>query len=216
LPVLSSAGRHTNFGALECNSSLGDMYSLIRRIGPQFQFITIAIARINTPHWVRLPFRQPNNIDFLSAASQEFLNAMKHGTPYAIGNDKIPTNWSELATAVTGNPIALAFIYKCLMHSIVTILVGLKPSKQSGSDNINNRSCRFTSESLNDSGGVIVGNADAFSGVHEATHLTPFSALNPAVLQGNSDIQDLCHRPSLKYLTVCFAPDCLVNTTSKT
>ena len=56
---------------------------------------------------------------------------MEKCTPFISGNVKIPTNWSALATAVTKNPVASAFIYKHIIYYIVTILIGLKPSNVS-------------------------------------------------------------------------------------
>ena len=42
LPVLTTAGQHTSFGSLERNLSLGEMYAMMRRFGPEFEFLTIA------------------------------------------------------------------------------------------------------------------------------------------------------------------------------
>ena len=56
LPVLTTAGKHTSFGALERNASLGETYATIRRFGPQFAFLTIAIDDVNNLHVLPLPF----------------------------------------------------------------------------------------------------------------------------------------------------------------
>ena len=52
---------------------------------------------------------------------------MEEGTPFASGDVKIPINWSAIVTAVTENPVTSAFMYKCLIYYIETIINGLKP-----------------------------------------------------------------------------------------
>ena len=49
LPVLTTAGKNTSFGPLERNSSIGETYAMIRRFGPQFEFLTIAIDDVSNP-----------------------------------------------------------------------------------------------------------------------------------------------------------------------
>ena len=49
LPVLTTAGKNTSFGALERNASLGETYAMIRRFGPQFEFLTIATDDVSNP-----------------------------------------------------------------------------------------------------------------------------------------------------------------------
>ena len=38
VPILTTAGKNTTFGALEKNTSLGETYALIRRFGPEMLF----------------------------------------------------------------------------------------------------------------------------------------------------------------------------------
>ena len=131
LPVLAAAGKHTAFGALERNSSLGEIYSMIRRFRPEFELLTVAFDDVNSPQVFQLTFSQPDNVSFPSTASRDFLSSMEDGIPFSSGEVKIPTNCSALATAVTNNPVASAFMYKRLIYNIVTILIGLKPSNLS-------------------------------------------------------------------------------------
>jgi hypothetical protein len=112
IPVLTTAGKHTSYGALERNSALGENYALIRRFGPELTFLTVAIDDVSCPHVFRLSFNQPNNFQFPSKASKNFLDCMKFGKTYVEGDVKVPTNWSSIATAVTANPVASAFMYK--------------------------------------------------------------------------------------------------------
>ncbi len=49
LPVLTTAGKHTSFGTLERNSSLGEMYAMVHRFSPEFDFLTIAFDDVNSP-----------------------------------------------------------------------------------------------------------------------------------------------------------------------
>ncbi|KAL9183053.1 hypothetical protein ACHAXT_004840 [Thalassiosira profunda] len=110
---------------------------------------------------------------------------MKNGRPYAAGDVSIPTNWSALAKAAVGNPR--------LVYNIATILIGLKPSTTSGSNNRTVQSRRFTEKSREETGGAIIGNCDAYNGVHETTgrgalhfHLCLWGGIASAVLQGGS------------------------------
>ena len=93
---------------------------MIRRYGPQFQFLSCAFDDVHNPHSFRLTFRQPDNSDFPSTASKAFLDAMKSGTSFTSGTVRIPSNWSALAAAATSNPIAVAFMYKRLIYNIAT------------------------------------------------------------------------------------------------
>jgi hypothetical protein len=88
LPVLASAGKHTAFGALEWNSSLGEIYAMICRFGPEFELLTIAFDDVNSPQVFRLTFSQPYNINFPSVASKHFLSSMKYGIPFTSGEEK--------------------------------------------------------------------------------------------------------------------------------
>ena len=58
---------------------------------------------------------------------------MEKGTP------SIPKNWSAPATVVTKNPVASAFMCKCLIYYIVTVLIGSKPSNLSDAKQIKNK-----------------------------------------------------------------------------
>jgi len=184
---------------LERNASLGETYAMIRSFGPQFAFFfTIAIDDVNNPHVFCQTFNQPDNVNFPSTASDDFLSAMENGTPFASGTVKIPTNLSTLAAAATNNPVKSAFIYKHLIYFIVTILIGLKPSRLSSTGGEQKVSPRFTTDSLNDEGGIIAGHVEASNGVHEASgrgalhaHLMIWAAIYAALLQGVADMKEL-------------------------
>ena len=96
---------------------------------PKCFSLTIAIDDVNNPYAFRLTFDQPNNSDFPSTVSREFLSCMQNGTTYYVqrpgssGTIRIPTNWSELATLITGNPVASAFMYKQFLYLIMSILI---------------------------------------------------------------------------------------------
>ena len=120
-----------------------------------------------------------------------------------VGNVKKPTNWSSLATAVTGNPVASAFIYNRMIYSVLTALVGLKPSTTSGSNNRTVMSQRFTEQSLEEEGGVIIGTANAFNGVNETTgkgslhfHVNLWAAITSSILQDCVEVQSVCNEIS--------------------
>jgi hypothetical protein len=128
---LSASGKHTSFGALERNSSLGQIYAMIHRFGLEIELLTVAFDDVNSPQVLRLTFSQPDNIKFPNTASTDFLSSMEDGIPFTSGEVKIPTNWSALATAVTNTLVASAFMDKRLVYNIVTMLIGLKPSNLS-------------------------------------------------------------------------------------
>ena len=115
LPVLAASGKHTSFGALERNSSLGQIYAMIRKFGLKIELLTVAFDDVSSPQVFQLTFSQPDNIKFPNTASTDFLSSMEDGIPFTSGEVKIPTNWSALATRVTNNPIASAFMYKHLI-----------------------------------------------------------------------------------------------------
>ena len=117
-PILAQAGKNTVFGPMERNSSLGEQYAMIRRLGPQFVFLTITFDDVSCPSVFRLTFSKlMDNLNWPCIAPQEFLTAMENRTPFATGNVTIPTNWSALAKAVTNNPVASAFFYKRLIYN---------------------------------------------------------------------------------------------------
>jgi hypothetical protein len=72
---LASAGKHTAFGALEGNSSLGEIHAMIRRFGSELELLTIAFDD-NSPQVFRLTFSQPDNVNFPNLASKHFLSSM--------------------------------------------------------------------------------------------------------------------------------------------
>ncbi len=42
------------------------MYEMIRRFGPEFEFLTIAFDDVNSPQVFHLTFSQPDNTNFLA------------------------------------------------------------------------------------------------------------------------------------------------------
>jgi hypothetical protein len=200
LPKMTTAAKNTSFGALERTSALGDTYAMLRRYGPEFELLTIAIDDVTNPSIFRLTFSHPDNINFPSITPQEFLTAMEQSKPFVSGNITIPTNWSALAAAVVGNPVASSFVYRQLVQCILQILVGLRPSRLSGGK-INRKkvSPRFTKDSVKEQGGVIAGHTQAYNGVHEVnargslhSHIMIWAAICPALLQGVADIKEVC------------------------
>jgi hypothetical protein len=170
---------------------------MIHRFGPEFELLTIAFHEVNSPQVSHLTFSQSDNINFPSTVSRNILSSTEDGTPFPSGKLKIPTNLSALATAVTNNLVASAFIYKCLLYNIVTIIVGLKPSNLSDIKESKVTS-RYCPKSLNDEGGVIAGHVRASSDVHENSargalymHLMIRAAIGPALLQVVADMEDV-------------------------
>ena len=172
---------------------------MMRRFGSPIGFVTVSIDDVSNPHVFHLTFSQQDNENFPTIASETFLNCMEQGNTFAEGKVKIPLNWSTLAKAVISNPVASVFIYKRLLYYIIRILIGLKPAKLSDERSKFKVSPRFTVDSLNDEGGIMSSHATALSAVNECSqrgglhgHALLHCALNPAVLQGSADIQELC------------------------
>lgn len=69
--------------------------------------------------------------------------------------------------AETSNPVPSAFMYKCLIHSMVTILIGLRPSNLSDIKMKSSLTLRYTPESFNDEGSFIVVRVIAYNVIHE-------------------------------------------------
>ena len=201
-PMLKTTGKRTPLGPMEMASSTGENYALMRRFGPGSHFITINPDDVNDPLVFRLTFTQNNNNnEFPCVMPSNVLTAIQNGKPFAMGNVAIPTNWSALARKTTANPVAAAVVYKHLIYSIVRILIGLNPTKLSGTSKHLSwkKSPTYTPESINTKGGIIGGHALALNGVHENTskksihtHFILYSLIGPALLQGVAEMADVC------------------------
>ncbi|KAL7549323.1 hypothetical protein ACHAWF_017111 [Thalassiosira exigua] len=203
MPVLTTAGKHTTFGALERNSAVGELLAMIRRFGSQFCFLTCSFDDVNNPQVFRLTFRQINNEEFPSNVDSDILNKMKKGKPFAVGDIKIPTTWSAMAKAAVGNPVAVGFMYQRLLYNILTILIGIKPASSCGTNNRTTRSRRFDEASRNQSDGGVMGNVDAGVIVTEAsgrggehTHGLYWGGIATSILQNSVKIDDICQKVS--------------------
>ena len=97
---------------------------------------------------------------------ENVLEAMREGSTIR-GHGNIPIDCSRpsLAAAATQNPVAVAVVYKKLVHDIMLILVGLRASTTSG---VNNRTVKTTYRDWFEVGAV-VGTPLVFLGVSETT-----------------------------------------------
>ena len=199
VPVLSFGGKKTVFGAMERNESKGEILALGRRFGSAPAFLTFAIDDVNHPTSIRLAMRSENNNDFpsiMSGISHETLKNGFGGTNVTEGNINIPSNWSERCRTLINNPVGAAHVYKNLVHDVMSILVGIKPSNHSG----DNRKTVKTSPVSWDADSIgIIGTPLAFFGKTETTgrgslhfHVVLWGGLSPDLLEVVSDVPELC------------------------
>ena len=215
IPVLTSGGKKTVFGALERRAAAGEILAMGRAYGAASNFLTVSVDDVHTPGVFRLAFRSCNNMNFPALCPDTLLDAMEVGENYDIdnindqnscihgekclgrGSVPIPCDWSSLAEKATDNPVSVAVHYKKLIHDLMTILVGIRPGTTSGENN------RTLTTSFGGCGpdniGVITGTAAAFIGVTETTgkgslhfHVVIWGGLSPDLLQNISGYPELC------------------------
>lgn len=181
VPILSTGGKKTVFGALERRSAAGEILAMGRKYGPASNFLTVSVDDVNSPMVFRLAFRSTDNISFPAHGPDSLLRAMEFGENFSYisaggcrhgpgdflgtGEIIIPCNWSALTRKATENPVSVALHYNKIIYDLMTILVGIKPGTTSGN---NNRSLKTEYRGWgSDSLGVIVGTPVAFTGVTE-------------------------------------------------
>ena len=132
---------------------------------------------------MQLCFRSCDNLNFPAMCEDDLLKAMEIGGDYTYQSDenaipdithcvgsgtvKIPCNWSSLAMRATDNPLAVAAHYKQLIHNLLTILAGIKPSTISD-DNKRTVTTHYRGWGK-DSLGAIVGTPASFIATTETT-----------------------------------------------
>ena len=194
LPVLSTAGRNTTFGAFEQSTSIAESIALTQRHGPASVFLTVAPNDVNNPTAFRLTFRGINNEDFPATAPETFIQAMKKESIFlGSGDVRIPTNHSEKSKRVCDNPVAVVLEYERLVQNILHILIGIQ-QEQTVKKTTN---CRKSTMEGNHKG--VFGHVLAMNGVHETQqrgtlhfHVVLWGSLNPRLLEGAAQYEDIC------------------------
>ena len=215
VPVLTYAGRKSVFGALERNESAGQILALGRRFGCATSFLTFGIDDVNHPNAIRFALRSSNNRDFPAVVSNASRVEMERGLRLKGDEDEgyIPFHWNERFKTMIGNPVGAAIAYKQVVHDIMTILIGIKPSNYSG-DNNRTTKTQFTSSSEPESIGIN-GTGWAFFGKSETTgsgslhfHVVNWGGLAPELLESVADIPELCEKvASILNSTYCARVD---------
>jgi hypothetical protein len=197
MPVLTSAGSKTVFGAVERYESKRQILALARRFGPAPAFLTFAVDDVNHPTALRLAMRSSSNSDFPCAVSAEAHEALKMGFKFDEGDIAIPASWSERAKVLIKNPVGAALVYRDLVHDVLTILIGRKPSGRGGDNRRNLKTDVDRWDSESEPG--IVGSADAFFGKTETTgrgslhfHVVLWAGISPELLEVAADLPDVC------------------------
>ena len=68
-----------------------------------------------------------NNADFPAVADDSFFESLeKRSTFKGEGDIDIDLSWPALACRTTENPVAVASVYKKLIHDITNVLVGIR------------------------------------------------------------------------------------------
>jgi hypothetical protein len=199
VPVLTYAGRKSVFGALERNESAGQILALGRRFGCASAFLTFGIDDVNHPNAIRFAVPSSNNRDFPAVVSSASQAEMKRGIRLRDGDEGyIPFHWSERFKTMIDNPVGAAIAYKQVVHDIMSILIGIKPSNYSG-DNDKTLKTSFVSPDSNSIG--INGTGWAFFGKTETTgsgslhfHVVIWGGLSPELLESVADIPELCQK----------------------
>jgi len=192
-PLLTFAGRKSAFGALERNQSAGEMLALGRRYGCAPAFLTFGIDDINNPNAIRLALRSSSNEDFPAAVSSASLVELDRGIPLEdehAGVVHIPRGYTERLKHMNDNPIGAALAYKQVVHDIMEILIGIKPSMYSEQGE------KSTKPKIRKG---LVGPPRAFFGKNETTHsgslhfhVIIWAGLSPWFIEFASDIPRLC------------------------
>jgi hypothetical protein len=195
-PLLTFAGRKSAFGALERNQSAGEMLALGRRYGCAPVFLTFGIDDINHPNAIRLALRSSSNNDFPAVVSSASHVEMDCGIPLEDKHEgvvHIPHGYTERLKHMNNNPIGAALAYKQVVHDIMEILIGIKPSMYSGDND------KTLKTGINCARNGLVGPPRAFFGKNETTHsgslhfhVIIWAGLSPQFIEFVSDIPRLC------------------------
>ena len=200
VPVLTFAGRKSVFGALERNESAGQILALGRHFGCATAFLTFGIDDVNHPSAIRFALRSSSNRDFPAVVSNASQAEMKQGLKLSLDGGEgvipLPFCYRERLKLMINNPVGAAIAYKQMVHNVMSVLFGLKPTNYSG-DNNRTTKTEFTSP---DKIGI-VGTPWAFFGKTETTgsgslhfHVVKWGGLSPDLLESVADIPELCQK----------------------
>jgi len=192
-PFLTFGGRKSAFGALERNESAGEILALGRHHGCAPGFLTFGIDDINTPTAIRVALPSRSNHEFPAVVSSASRVEMETGIKLNECTIPIPHGYRERMKLMCNNPVGTAFAYKQMVHDIMTILVGIKPSKDSGDNNRRTKTEFITPDKVG-----IVGTSWAFFGKTETTHsgslhfhVIIWGGLSAELIESVSDIPEL-------------------------
>ena len=79
IPVLTSGGKKTVFGALECQAVAGEILAMGTAYSAASNFLTVSVDDVHTPGVFRLAFRSCNNTNFPALCTDTLLDAMEVG-----------------------------------------------------------------------------------------------------------------------------------------
>jgi len=153
---------------------------------------------VNHPNAIRFALRSTNNQDFPAVVSNASQVEMKRGMRLkdSEGSIQIPYHFTERLKLMVNNPVGAAIAYKQVVHDVMTILFGIKPSNHSGD---NNRTTKTRFKSADEIG--MVGSPWAFFGKTETTgsgslhfHVVGWAGISPELLESVADIPELCKK----------------------
>jgi len=195
-PLMSFAGRKSAFGALERNQSAGEILALGRRFGNAPAFLTFGIDDINHPNAIRVALRSTSNSDFPAVVSSASHVEMDRNIALKDENSEgfihIPYGYSKRLKLMNNNPVGAALAYKQVVHDIMEILIGIKPSMYSGDND------KTLKTNIGKRKGLL-GQPRAFFGKTEVTHsgslhfhVIIWAGASPGFIEYVSDIPKLC------------------------
>ena len=197
VPYMTFGGRKSVFGALERNQTAGEILAMIRHQGCGHSFLTFGIDDINHPNSIRFALPSSNNSTFPAVVSSASQVEMERGIKLMEGEGSIPIpqSYKERTKLMNNNPVGAAMSFKNMVHDIMSILVGIKPSNHSGD---NNRTTKTVFISPDTFIGMI-GTSRAFFGKTETTgsgslhfHVIIWGGLSAELLESVADIPELC------------------------
>ena len=194
---MTFGGRKSVFGALERNQTGGEILAMNRHHGCGGCFLTLGIDDVNHPNSIRLALPSSNNSTFPAVVSSASQVEMERGIKLMEGEGSIPIphGYSQRMDLMNNNPVGAAMSFKNMVHDIMSILVGVKPSNHSGD---NNRTVKTVFVSPDICIGMI-GTSRAFIGKTETTgsgslhfHVIIWGGLSAELLESVADIPELC------------------------
>lgn len=124
-PMVHLASGDTAFSPSETSAALSKMCGMVARHGTPSVFLTIAPDDMKNPLVLRFGFPSKSGANKFPEDGAALLEALR-GDMKTFGS--VPIDPRSLARAAALNPAGSALLYKKIIHVLVTVLLGTKPS----------------------------------------------------------------------------------------